>query len=67
MSRKVTRREWSATLAGAASLAAQTPPAPPQTPEQLLEVARQQARRNADLLTKHKLPPSTEPAFLFKP
>lgn len=70
MSRKVTRRQWTAVMAGAASsaAAAQAPsPAPAQTAEQLLEAARQRMRRNAETLGKHKLPASTEPAFVFRP
>ena len=67
-SHKVTRRKLGALLA-TASVATQITTA--QAPARVegdadLETARQQARNNAQLIGRVKLPMTTEPAFKFK-
>lgn len=70
MSAKLTRRSLAAlaapgALATQARLAAaQSPPA--ESPEQLLEAARDAVKRNREALRKFALPMATEPAFAFK-
>jgi hypothetical protein len=68
ISQKVTRRRLGAMLAasGAATqiATAQAPARAEGDPD--LETARQQARNNAQLLGRVKLPMTTEPAFRFK-
>jgi hypothetical protein len=67
----MTRREL--VIAAPAALLAQaqtpqtTPPQAPRNPEEELNAAREQQRRNAALLDKVALPMSTEPACHFKP
>lgn len=65
---KVTRRKLG-TLLATASAAAQitTAQAPARAEGDAdLETARQQARNNAQLISRVKLPMTTEPAFRFK-
>jgi dihydroxyacetone kinase len=65
---KITRRKLAVSalipLAGAAPAAAAQSA---ETPEQLLQNARQQTRRNGDTLAKAHVPIAVEPAFQFKP
>jgi hypothetical protein len=62
---KITRREWAGALAaGAAGIAGAQEK--PDTPEELRKAAGERVRRNANTLTKYKVPMATEPAFSFK-
>jgi hypothetical protein len=63
---KLTRRELAAAVAGAAPLAAQAPPATPETPAEELKAAAERLRRTEEAISKFALPMATEPAFLFK-
>jgi hypothetical protein len=71
-SQKVTRRRLGAMLAtsgAAAQIAIAQAPAPQPAraaDDPDLETARQQARNNAQLMGRVKLPMTTEPAFRFK-
>jgi hypothetical protein len=71
-SQKVTRRTLGAMLAAAGVstqiAAAQAPAAQPAraADDPDLEAARQQARNNGQLISRVKLPMTTEPAFHFK-
>jgi hypothetical protein len=68
MSPRLSRREVAAVLAAPAAAFAQAPASPkPQAAEDLLEAARGQVRRNAELLAKQEMPMTTEPAFQFHP
>jgi len=61
MSKKPTRRQWTAVLtaAAAAPVAAQAPPG-------LVDQARQAVERNREVLTNYKVPMAVEPAFRFE-
>lgn len=61
MSKKLTRRQWTAvlTVATAATVAAQPPPGP-------VDQARQTVERNREVLTNYKVPMALEPAFRFE-
>lgn len=60
MSKKLTRRQWTAALTvAAAPAAAQTPPLP-------VDQARQAVERNREVLAKIKVPMAVEPAFRFE-
>jgi hypothetical protein len=65
---KVTRRKLGALLATASASAQITTAQSPARAEgdADLETARQQARNNAQLIGRVKLPMTTEPAFRFK-
>ena len=64
---KITRRKLAASaLASAAALAQTPPPAPAESPEELLKAAREQVKRTGETLAKHRIPMATEPAFQFK-
>ncbi len=68
MKTPLSRRQWTAAVLGAAAAYPQTPPAAqPAAAEDLGAVARQQVRRNSELLAKHAIPMATEPAFVFRP
>ena len=62
---KLTRRELAAALASTAA-AAQTPSAPPSTPQEELKAAQDRNRNTAEALAKMQVPMATEPAFQFK-
>ena len=62
-----TRRELAVSLVGVAALAQAPSPPLPANPEEELKAARDQARQNADALSKAPLPMQAEPAFVFKP
>ncbi len=63
---RLTRRELaSAALSSAAAAHGQVPV--PGSPEEELEAARGQVRRNAEATAKVELPMATEPACIFKP
>jgi hypothetical protein len=63
VTRKLSRRQLAAAMASAAAArpGAQAPAA-----EDFEKQARDQVRRNADLLAKRDIPMATEPAFHFK-
>jgi hypothetical protein len=66
---KLSRRNMLALTGAGAGLyqaIAQTPPAAPAAPTDLLEKARQDNRRGAENLTRFEIPMSTEPAFTFR-
>ena len=62
---QLTRRKLAAVLTSGAALA-QTPATPPQTPDDLLQVARERNKANAAALTAETVPMATEPAFQFR-
>jgi hypothetical protein len=62
---KLTRRQLASALVSAAALA-QTPPAPPATPDEELKAARARISANGAALAKQEVPMATEPAFQFK-
>jgi len=63
---KLTRRQWAAALASAPPLAAQQPPAQPETPAEELKAAGERLRRTTGTLSKFAVPMAAEPAFSFK-
>ena len=74
MEMKITRRQLAAAAAGSAAASsmlaiAQNPPnapaAKPATPEDDLNSAKDQTRRNSEALVKFQIVMSTEPAFKF--
>ncbi len=70
MAQKITRRGWAAAITATAALSpslnqAQVPVAQ-ETPEELLEEARRQARRNQETLAKVPLEMAVEPASRFE-
>jgi hypothetical protein len=63
MRAKITRREWAAALASAATpVLAQT-----RVPAELQSQAAAEIRRDLEALRKFPLPPAVEPATVFKP
>ncbi len=63
----MTRRQLAAAAVATAAGLAQTPPSTPSdSPEALLQSAREQVKRNSEALGKFPLPMATEPAFQFK-
>ena len=62
---KVTRRKLAAAVLGSAAAAAAQPSAT-ESNEELLKAARERIRTNGEILTRHEVPMSTEPAFQFK-
>lgn len=64
---KLTRRKLAtAVLVPAAAALAQTPQAPPRTPDEELAAARARAKQVTDALSQHAVPMTVEPAFQFK-
>lgn len=61
---KLTRRELAGALAGPAALMAQAPQA---SPDDVLEKAREEQRRDSAAIAKLRVPIETEPAFVFRP
>jgi len=68
MTRRFTRREIAAAVAGSAVLAAQSPnpPQPSQNPDAELTAARDMNRQNLEQIAKFPLLMTTEPAVHFK-
>jgi hypothetical protein len=65
---KLTRRKLAVSALASAAALGQTPaPAPSDNPDELLQAAREQNRRNGETLAKFAAPAATEPAFQFKP
>ncbi len=62
---KITRRAL-AQLVLAQAAASQTPPAASPSAADLSTAAKDQTRRNTEILAKVAIPMSTEPAFTFK-
>ena len=62
---KLTRRQLATALTSAAALA-QTPSAPPATPDEELKAARDRLQANGAALARQEVPMATEPAFQFK-
>ena len=62
---QLTRRKLAAVLTSGVALA-QTPAAPPQTPDGLLQAARERNKANGAALDAVPVPMDTEPAFQFK-
>jgi hypothetical protein len=65
----VTRRNLAAVLTAGVALgqpAARAPAPPPQTPDALLQAARDRNQANAAALAAEPVPMATEPAFQFK-
>lgn len=65
MANPLTRRELAGAVLGSAAALAQSPGQTARTPDEELEAARAQNRRNAEALAKVQLPMSAEPAFRF--
>jgi hypothetical protein len=61
----LTRRKLAVVLTSGVALA-QTPATPPQTPDELLQAARERNKANATALLAEPVPMATEPAFQFK-
>jgi hypothetical protein len=62
---QITRRKLAAVLTSGVALA-QNPAAPPATPDDLLQAARDRNQANAAALAAEPVPMDTEPAFQFK-
>ena len=62
---KLTRRRLAVVLTSGAALA-QTPPAPPAQPDDLLRAARERNQANSKALNGEQIPMATEPAFQFR-
>lgn len=65
---KLTRRKLASVVLvpAAAALAQPQPAAPPATPEQELQAARDRAKALSDTLARQAVAMATEPAFQFK-
>lgn len=63
---KLTRREAVALLSLPAPAAQERGQTGAETPEQLLEAARQRLKRNLETLAQFKVPAGAEPAFQFR-
>jgi len=65
MADRFTRRKLGGALLGSAAAFAQTSPQVSRSPDEELEAARQQNRKNGEALRKVRLPMAAEPAFHF--